>query len=110
MFVLDHQTHPHDEQQDPDQADRSRIVVFVARHVQKSKTNLEDFLGKFLSGSLVLGRSTLGSKKMFKIGTGFTDRERDAPPAIGSLVTYKYQNFTNDGLPRFPVYMRVRTD
>ena len=50
------------------------------------------------------------SKKMFKIGTGFTNRERDAPPAIGSLVTYKYQNLTNDGLPRFPVYMRVRTD
>ena len=47
-------------------------------------------------------------KKRFKIGTGFTDTERENPPEVGARVTYKFQEKTNAGLPRFPVYMRVR--
>ncbi len=50
----------------------------------------------------------LPNGKRFKIGTGFTDDERKIPPPIGSLVTFKYQNQTVGGLPRFPVYLRVR--
>ena len=48
------------------------------------------------------------SGKRFKIGTGFKDSDRDAPPQIGMCVTYKYQEKTKAGLPRFPVFMRVR--
>jgi DNA ligase-1 len=44
----------------------------------------------------------------FKVGTGLTDMQRQHPPPIGSVVTYKYQNETDMGLPRFPVFMRVR--
>jgi DNA ligase 1 len=46
--------------------------------------------------------------KMFNIGSGFTDAERENPPSIGSTVTYKYQELTKDGIPRFPTYLRVR--
>jgi DNA ligase-1 len=46
----------------------------------------------------------------FKAGTGLTDKERQNPPPIGATVTFKYQEFTKDGKPRFPVYQRVRTD
>lgn len=46
----------------------------------------------------------------FKIGSGFSDRERENPPAIGSLVTFKYYGFHDSGLPRFPVFLRVRAD
>lgn len=46
----------------------------------------------------------------FHIGTGFSDQERAAPPAIGTTVTFKYQGFTERGLPRFPVYLHVRPD
>lgn len=42
----------------------------------------------------------------FGIGTGFTDHERENPPAVGSCVTFSYQNLTNDGVPRFPSYVR----
>jgi DNA ligase-1 len=48
------------------------------------------------------------SGKRFKIGTGFKDSERKVPPRIGTRVTYKYQEKTKAGLPRFPVYKRVR--
>lgn len=42
----------------------------------------------------------------FSIGTGFSDAEREAPPAIGSRVTYKFQELTDGGVPRFPIYAR----
>ncbi len=46
--------------------------------------------------------------KRFQIGTGFTDAVRAHPPAIGTLVTYRYRGFTKNGLPRFASYWRVR--
>lgn len=47
-------------------------------------------------------------KNRFKIGTGFSDMERKNPPAIGSVITYKYFGLTNKGIPRFASFMRVR--
>lgn len=44
----------------------------------------------------------------FKIGSGFTDAQRESPPAIGATVTYKYNGLTRNGKPRFPVFWRVR--
>lgn len=44
----------------------------------------------------------------FALGTGFTDAQREAPPAIGSVVTYRYRGRTPKGLPRFASFLRVR--
>ena len=41
----------------------------------------------------------------FKIGSGFTDLERDDPPEVGSTVKYCYQELTEAGKPRFPTYV-----
>jgi DNA ligase-1 len=46
----------------------------------------------------------------FRVGTGFSDRERDHPPAVGATITFRYQEFTNAGVPRFPIYAGVRQD
>ncbi len=46
--------------------------------------------------------------RRFRIGSGFTDAERRAPPPPGSLVTYRYRELTARGLPRFPRYWRIR--
>lgn len=46
--------------------------------------------------------------KAFKAGTGLSDRQREKPPAIGSRVTYRYQELTPDGIPRFPVFVSAR--
>ena len=46
----------------------------------------------------------------FSIGTGFSDAERANPPPPGSLVTYRYQELSNAGVPRFPSYVGVRHD
>ncbi len=49
------------------------------------------------------------SGRRFRLGTGLTDRERERPPALGSEVTFRYRSLTPNGLPRFPVYWRLRT-
>ena len=46
--------------------------------------------------------------RRFRIGTGFSDAERLAPPPLGSLVTFKYHGLTARGLPRFASFLRVR--
>ena len=44
----------------------------------------------------------------FKIGVGFSDVQRANPPAIGSVITYKYNGKTQAGIPRFARYFRLR--
>jgi DNA ligase-1 len=46
----------------------------------------------------------------FAVGTGFRDRERSDPPPIGATITFRYQELSDGGVPRFPSYLRVRTD
>jgi DNA ligase-1 len=46
----------------------------------------------------------------FNVGTGFTDAQRESPPKIGSIVTVRYQELTDRGVPRFPSFVRVRRD
>ena len=46
--------------------------------------------------------------KLIKIGSGFTDQTRAQPPALGSVITFKYYGLTKKGNPRFPVYLRRR--
>jgi len=46
----------------------------------------------------------------FKLGTGFTDAERDQPPAVGTWVTYRFRGLNDSGVPRFASFVRVRTD
>ena len=45
--------------------------------------------------------------RQFKIGSGFTDAERSAPPAIGRWITYAYSGLTENGIPRFARYRRM---
>ena len=46
----------------------------------------------------------------FDIGAGFTENERKNPPHIGAMITYKYQEITKGGKPRFPVYLRTKEE
>jgi len=73
--------------------------------------------GKYanLAGSLTC--RALGGKDgepkagtIFKIGSGLSDEQRTNPPKIGSIITYKFQNLTSNGKPRFPIFLRVRED
>ncbi|KNC98217.1 uncharacterized protein SPPG_06617 [Spizellomyces punctatus DAOM BR117] len=61
-------------------------------------------------GSTGALKCIMESGKLFKIGTGLSDQERRNPPPVGAIVTYRFQELTPDGVPRFPSYVGVRVD
>lgn len=48
--------------------------------------------------------------RLFRIGGGFTDAQRAAPPPVGAWVTYRYNGLTSKGLPRFARFLHVRDE
>lgn len=59
------------------------------------------------TGALVV---ELADGTRFNVGTGLSDAERRAPPPIGSLITFRYQELSDGGVPRFPSYVAMRDD
>jgi DNA ligase 1 len=53
-------------------------------------------------------RTALGVE--FLLGTGFSDAQRDRPPAVGTLVSYTHRGHTAAGVPRFASFLRVRSE
>jgi DNA ligase-1 len=43
----------------------------------------------------------------FSVGTGFSDAQRQDPPPVGSTITFRYQELSDRGVPRFPSFVRV---
>ncbi len=73
-------------------------AVVIAHLPGKGK--YEDMLGAILV--------EMPDGKRFKIGTGFKDKDRKNPPAIGSQITYKYFGLTRKGIPKFASFLRIR--
>ncbi|KPV74029.1 uncharacterized protein RHOBADRAFT_45326 [Rhodotorula graminis WP1] len=46
----------------------------------------------------------------FSVGSGLTDERRQNPPPVGAVVTYRFQEFTKAGIPRFPTFVGERFD
>jgi DNA ligase-1 len=46
----------------------------------------------------------------FLLGTGFSEAQREHPPAIGTLVSYSHHGLTADGVPRFASCLRLRSE
>ncbi|HSJ81053.1 MAG TPA: DNA ligase [Thiobacillus sp.] len=65
--------------------------------------------GKYLgmTGALTM---EMPDGQRFRIGSGLTDALRRQPPPLGTRITYRYQQLTKSGVPRFPRYLRVRDD
>lgn len=61
-------------------------------------------------GAIWCEGEVLGEKKYFKIGSGFSSAMRLNPPKIDTIITYKYQGYTKNKLPRFPIFLRIRED
>lgn len=58
-------------------------------------------------GSLLV---ELDDGRQCKIGGGFSDAERESPPPVGAVITFKYYGKYQSGLPKFPSFLRVRLD
>lgn len=91
------------------QAKRSKDLMKLKKYEDAEAVVIQHLTGK--------GRNTgrLGSLLVetkegirFKIGTGFSDLERENPPPVGATITYKYVGKTNNNVPRFASFMRIR--
>ncbi len=60
-----------------------------------------------MMGALIV---RLEDGREMKIGSGFNRLERQTPPPVGSIITYRYNGHTASGLPRFARFMRIRDD
>ena len=60
---------------------------------------------KGMLGSLLV---EMPDGRRFKLGSGFSDKERQQPPPIGAIVTYKHYGKTRKGIPRFASFLRIR--
>lgn len=65
--------------------------------------------GKF-SGMLGSIKVRDDQGREFYIGSGFSKQQREQPPPLHSRISYRYQGLTRSGLPRFPVFLRVRDE
>ena len=65
--------------------------------------------GKY-RGKLGALRVRTDEGKEFSVGSGFTDAQRESPPAVGTVITYRFRGLTAEGVPRFPSFLRIRRD
>lgn len=92
-------------------ATRSDQVLKLKKHQDAEAVVLEHLpgKGKYL-GMMGSVRVRMRNGKTFKIGSGFSDYERQHPPAIGSVVTFKYYDVTINGIPKFASYLRQKPE
>jgi DNA ligase-1 len=92
-------------------AGRNRDVLKVKPYYDAEATVISYIAGKGkfsgMLGSIVV---EMPEGLQFRIGTGFTNKQRRVPPPIGSLVTYKYHGKTDKGIPKFASFLRMRAN
>ena len=90
---------------------RSPTILKVKSYLDAEATVIAQLPGKGRNlgrlGALLV-RMDDGTE--FRIGSGFSDAERDQPPPPGTLITFKYYGRYASGIPRFPSFLRVRED
>lgn len=59
--------------------------------------------GEFKSLKLKLNNGII-----FNLGGGFSDIQREEPPKIGNIVTFKYYDLTKNNKPKFASFLRIR--
>ena len=87
---------------------RSKTLLKVKRFFDEEATVMSHIEGKGKHKGRLGAIGVTWNGKMFKIGTGFNDEQRENPPPIGCKVTFKFQELTNGRIPRFPVFICVR--
>ena len=93
------------------EAGRSPTLLKVKPQDDAEATVIAHLPGKGkLAGKLGSLRVRTADGREFSIGTGFTDAQREAAPAVGAVITYRFRGLTGKGTPRFPSFLRVRKD
>lgn len=90
-------------------ATRTETMLKLKSHQDAECTVIEYIEGKGkYTGKLGALKCQLADGREINIGSGFTDVERDNPPAIGAVITFRYNGLTKTGKPRFARFWRIR--
>jgi DNA ligase len=90
---------------------RSATLLKVKPYDDAEATVIAHEVGKGkYAGKLGALRVRTDDGREFSIGSGLTDAERESPPPVGTVITYRFQGLTAKGLPRFPSFLRIRRD
>ena len=93
------------------EAGRSSTLLKVKTVLESDARVIEHLAGqgrhRGRMGALLM---QLANGLTFNVGTGFTDAQRNNPPPVGSIITFRFQELTDRGIPRFPSFVRVRHD
>ena len=93
----------------PYQTGRSSSALKVKQYQDTECTVIAYKAGKGkYTGKTGALQCQLTSGIRFFVGSGLSDQQRQTPPKIGSLITFKYYGLTKNNKPRFPVFLRVR--
>jgi len=91
------------------QFSRSRDLLKLKRHQDAEAVVVAHLPGKGkFSGMLGALLVELEDGRRFRVGTGFSDAERESPPPIGTRISFRHNGLTTHGLPRFARFMRIR--
>lgn len=83
-------------------------MLKVKPYLDEEAEVLNVSLGRGRKGSVTV-RDQQG--RVFKIGSGFRDIDAESPPRVGTVITFGYTSRHEDsGIPRFPRYIRIRSD
>lgn len=90
---------------------RSTNLLKLKKHQDAEATVIAHILGKGkyqnILGSLLV---ELDNGLQFKIGSGLSDKQRQTPPLIGTVITFKYYGLTAKGIPRFASFLRIKPE
>ncbi len=90
-------------------AGRSSTLLKVKTFHDAEATVVAHLAGKGRhKGRLGAVEVVLADGTRFSVGTGFSDAERENPPPVGAVITFRYQELSDGGVPRFPSFVRVR--
>lgn len=72
---------------------------------------IEHFPGRGRNAGLLGAlRVELPDGTRFRVGTGFSNEQRRNPPPLGTTITFKHHGHYRSGVPKFPVFLRIRHD
>lgn len=77
---------------------QGKVGAFVCEQVLQS------------SGDNTLPHIWHNKRITFKIGSGLSDAIRANPPKIGTMITYQYNGFSKNGIPKHTRFVRIRSD
>ena len=93
------------------QAGRSNDLLKLKKHQDAEAVVVGYKVGKGkyqgLMGALLV---QLESGLQFYIGSGFTDNLRREPPPLGSVITFRFNGHTQNGVPKFARFVRERVE